>query len=59
MPSRAAALSPAFFSPRCQAAAAGDDENVLDEAAMRAAEIHEVLVGLADFKARIIAGKVT
>lgn len=34
-----------------------EDEEKLDEAAMRAAEIHEVLVGLKDFKARIIEGK--
>ena len=35
----------------------GEEEEVLDEAAMRAAEIHEVLVGLRDFKERIINGK--
>jgi hypothetical protein len=33
------------------------DEESLDEAAMRAAEIHEVLQGLQDFKARIVDGK--
>jgi hypothetical protein len=31
-------------------------EEALDEAAMRAAEIHEVLQGLEDFKARIVDG---
>lgn len=34
-----------------------DEEQPLDEAAMRAAEIHEVLTGLRDFKNRIIEGK--
>lgn len=34
-----------------------DDEEKLDEAAMRAAEIHEVLTGLRDFKNRIIDGR--
>lgn len=33
-----------------------DDEEKLDEAAMRAAEIHEVLSGLKEFKGRIIDG---
>lgn len=33
-----------------------EDEEKLDEAAMRAAEIHEVLAGLQDFKSRIIDG---
>lgn len=33
-----------------------EDDEKLDEAAMRAAEIHEVLSGLKDFKDRIIAG---
>lgn len=34
-----------------------DEEEKLDEAAMRAADIHEVLQGLRDFKNRIIDGK--
>lgn len=34
-----------------------DEEEKLDEAAMRAADIHEVLKGLRDFKDRIIEGK--
>lgn len=33
-----------------------DDEQPLDEVAMRAAEIHEVLTGLREFKNRIIDG---
>lgn len=33
-----------------------EEEELLDEAAMRAAEIHEVLGGLRDFKNRIIDG---
>lgn len=33
-----------------------EEEEQLDEAAMRAAEIHEVLIGLQDFKDRIIDG---
>lgn len=36
-----------------------DSEEQLDEAAMRAAEIHEVLAGLRDFKTRIIEGKLS
>lgn len=34
-----------------------NEEEVLDETAMRAAEIHEVLIGLKDFKERIVDGK--
>lgn len=34
-----------------------DDEESLDEVAMRAAEIHEVLQGLRDFRSRIVDGK--
>lgn len=33
-----------------------EDEEKLDEAAMRAAEIHEVVSGLQEFKNRIIDG---
>lgn len=33
-----------------------EEEDVLDEKALRAAEIHEVVTGLEDFKARIIDG---
>lgn len=33
-----------------------EDEEQLDEAAMRAAEIHEVLIGLKQFKDRIVEG---
>lgn len=33
-----------------------EEEDVLDETAMRAAEIHEVLTGLEEFKARIVDG---
>lgn len=36
---------------------AEEQEEQLDEAAMRAAEIHEVLSGLKEFKDRIIDGK--
>jgi hypothetical protein len=46
-------------APRCEVAASqpeSEDES-LDEAAMRAAEIHEVLQGLEDFKARIVDGR--
>jgi hypothetical protein len=55
---RAEIRSFSLYQPRCEAsaAAAAEDEDTLDEAAMRAAEIHEVLDGLADFKARIVAG---
>lgn len=42
--------------PSCVADDAKDEEAVLNEAAMRAAEIHEVLKGLEDFKARIVDG---
>lgn len=36
--------------------AADENEEILDEMAMRAAEIHEVLTGLEEFKMRIIDG---
>lgn len=36
---------------------ASEDEEKLDETAMRAAEIHEVVSGLKEFKNRIIEGK--
>lgn len=36
-----------------------DSEEQLDEAAMRAADIHEVLQGLREFKNRIIDGKLS
>lgn len=39
------------------ASKAEEQEEQLDEAAMRAAEIHEVLSGLKEFKDRIIDGK--
>lgn len=39
------------------ASKADEQEEQLDEAAMRAAEIHEVLSGLKEFKDRIIDGK--
>lgn len=35
---------------------APEEQEQLDVAAMRAAEIHEVLAGLKDFKGRIVAG---
>lgn len=38
---------------------ASEEEEVLDEAAMRAAEIHEVLSGLKEFKDRIVNGTFT
>lgn len=43
---------------RCAAdsPAKDEEEDALDEDAMRAAEIHEVLTGLKDFKARIVDG---
>jgi hypothetical protein len=43
---------------RCVASspANNDEEDVLDENAMRAAEIHEVLTGLEEFRARIVDG---
>lgn len=48
------------FTVVCEAAAPSpapaEDEESLDETAMRAAEIHEVLVGLEEFKGRIIDG---
>lgn len=34
-----------------------EDDEVLDEAAMRAADIHEVMTGLLEFRQRIIDGK--
>lgn len=48
------------LTPTCLAADANapEEEEVLDEAAMRAAEIHEVLSGLQDFKSRIVDGTV-
>lgn len=54
-PSRSASMVPTC----CTAAATGKEEQadeVLDEAAMRAAEIHEVLDGLEGFRQRIIDG---
>jgi hypothetical protein len=44
---------------RCAAPPASkeNEEDVLDEIAMRAAEIHEVVTGLEEFKARIIDGE--
>lgn len=58
---RAPVSLPSYTRPRrtvtlCLAAEAKSEpeEEVLDEKAMRAAEIHEVLVGLEDFKMRIV-----
>lgn len=47
-----------LFQPVCEAASPvpADEEESLDETAMRAAEIHEVLTGLEEFKARIVDG---
>ena len=47
-----------FTPPRCCTTPAdpASEEEVLDEAAMRAAEIHEVLTGLEEFKMRIVDG---
>lgn len=49
---RSSVISPTL----CLAAEKKDkqEEEVLDEKAMRAAEIHEVLIGLQDFKERIV-----
>lgn len=47
------------LSPSCSASAPGNDteeDDVLDVTAMRAAEIHEVLEGLEEFRQRIIDG---
>lgn len=41
---------------RCELSNQAEEEEALDERAMRAAEIHEVLQGLQDFKDRIING---
>lgn len=47
------------LSPSCSASVPGNDteeDDVLDVTAMRAAEIHEVLEGLQEFRQRIIDG---
>lgn len=58
---RAAKLrSPNAFPICCNASAVGKEDpdgDVLDEKAMRAAEIHEVLDGLQEFRQRIIDGR--
>lgn len=54
---RAAALHQVVAcAPAEKPATDAEEESHLDEAAMRAAEIHEVLTGLKDFKNRIIDG---